>query len=226
MARLFMSKFCVRRHNLGSSSRGYLETKPVNSKESRGLYRLCVWCSVCILHVHHDFRLFSILTLCSACVAAALRIVTSVQYLSSTDKTFIISAVTMCCWAEMVLLFVVVCVPTLPKVIVSLGLPKMFSSLRTWALSYRSKTQSSNGTGSRTRPAYEASGRSAYQQIDEYILNPLNHSSRDMYSAQSSVHVPQDASILRTTHFTATEEYTRNVDDFSYQRQHPWAAQG
>ncbi|KAI0451240.1 hypothetical protein F5B21DRAFT_516863 [Xylaria acuta] len=37
-----------------------------------------------------------------------------VRYLDSMDKTFTVSAVALCCWAEMVFLFVVVCVPSVP----------------------------------------------------------------------------------------------------------------
>lgn len=134
----------------------------------------------------------------------------------------------MTCWAEMVLLFVVACVPSLPKVFMSLGLAKMFSSLTSWALPYGSDSRLSNRMRSRTRPVnVEAPGRNVYHQIDEYSLGNLTPKGTGVNSVFPEAHHPQRGRIIRTTHITATEEYTLNTDtSLSYQDHHPWTAQG
>ncbi|TGJ83406.1 hypothetical protein E0Z10_g5365 [Xylaria hypoxylon] len=92
-----------------------------------------------------------------ACLAATLRIVTSARYLESTDKTFTVSAVALCCWAELVFLFVVV---------------------------YHRKTHASSGTYPQPRAAEEASYEqvdeyslkaSGDDQNDSYSHYPNEH---------------------------------------------------
>lgn len=154
----------------------------------------------------------------SACVAATLRIVTSVRYLESTDKTFTVSAVAMCCWAEMVFLFVVVCIPSVPAVAKSFGAKKAFPSLKLRAPYYHRKARS---TETDTQPSVSEQG--LYEQVDEYSLEASGGGHNDNHSHYQNEPVISASATTLTTHvITVSEEHDPNTATFGHQLQHPW----
>ncbi|KAI0876397.1 hypothetical protein GGS24DRAFT_498827 [Hypoxylon argillaceum] len=153
-----------------------------------------------------------------ACIAAILRIVTSIRYLESTDKTFTVSAVAMCCWAEMVFLFVVVCVPSVPPATKGLRASKAVESLKLWASHHGGKTQSS---GTYTQPS--ASEQATYEQVDEYSLKGSRDGQNDTNFHHSNKLPISASAITLTTHVvTVTEDHGPNTATLGNQHQHPW----
>lgn len=228
----------VRPCHTSSSPRRYLETELVNSQKDRSIYRICLWHFVSSLHSYQSehIHLIPILISSSACVGASLRIYAGAQYLASDDSTYIIATITMACWTEMVLLFVVACVPSLPRVAIRLGFPKVVSSLVSCALSYSGVNNLTKRMAtSRTQPGNEpAAGRnSTYHELEDYSRTTLTLA-RDGRGEVDSMFPPQahlpppEGQIIRTTHITATEDYNTPNNDASlssYQHQHPWTAQ-
>ncbi|KAI0859841.1 hypothetical protein F4860DRAFT_525828 [Xylaria cubensis] len=151
-----------------------------------------------------------------ACLAAALRIVTSVRYLESTDKTFTVSGVAMCCLAEMVFLFVVVCTPSIPAATKSFRARKAFASLKLWVPHYHRTTESSGKCIQRS-----VSEQGPYKQVDQYSLEAFGGDQKDDYSHCQNEHVITASAITRTTHIvTVSEEHDSNTATFGDQPQH------
>ncbi|KAI0549814.1 hypothetical protein F4679DRAFT_584280 [Xylaria curta] len=153
-----------------------------------------------------------------ACVAATLRIVTSVRYLESTDKTFTVSGVALCCLAELAFLFVVVCIPSVPAVAKSFGASKAFASLKLWTPHYHRKTESSGEYIQRS-----ASEQGPYKQVDQYSLEAFGGGQNDNYSHYQNEHVTSASTITRTTHIvTVSEEHDSSTATLGHQPQHSW----
>ncbi|KAI0402970.1 hypothetical protein F4802DRAFT_326249 [Xylaria palmicola] len=151
------------------------------------------------------------------CLAATLRIVTSLRYLNSTDRTFTVSAVAMCCWAEMVFLFVVVCVPSVPSVAKSLGATRAFTTLKkkTWTWPSRGKTQE--------YPQPGVPKQASYEQVDDYTLNSLGGEPTDGHSHRPGGHALSASEIRRVTQIVAvSEEHNPDTAAFERQLQNPW----
>ncbi|CAJ2507044.1 Uu.00g082300.m01.CDS01 [Anthostomella pinea] len=111
------------------------------------------------------------------CVVAIIRIVTSVRYLSAEDSTYDVGTVILAGHAEMVLLFVVACVPAVPNALSGLGcLHTIGSSLKSWTKqSHRSRqtTHSGTGTTSVAKNGDKNMKPSAYEQLDGYSPDPV-----------------------------------------------------
>lgn len=68
---------------------------------------------------------------CSACVAGSFRLAATTQFLYSDDIIYDVTALTLWACAEMTCAFLVFCVPSIPKVVRTMGLlSKILSSLR------------------------------------------------------------------------------------------------
>jgi len=216
---LLVPELRIRHHHPNPSSESHLGAQVIKGKEDRSFDCICIWFSVINSPIYTDaLEWFRVLTGSrSACVAAILRIVTSVQYLESTDKTFAVSAVALCCWTEMVFLFMVACVPSVPVVLRSFGAPKALASLKLWASQYYGKTEASNVSYTRPR----TSEQSPYARIDEYNLKPRTGVQDDEYRRPPN---ESASAIVRTTHVvTYSEEHDPNLLMAENQSQHPWA---
>ncbi|VUC32030.1 unnamed protein product [Clonostachys rosea] len=156
------------------------------------------------------------------CVAAALRVWTSAKYLSSTDSTYNAGAVALCAQAEITLLILVACIPAFPKAFTSMGLPRVFSTVRTRTGS-RTAGQS-GGSGWPSVASKKQLSASSYSQIDEHTLLPLSKSGRDLSREPPEgppAAVPRGGRIVRTMHFETSEEYTNG--DVDRRGEAPWA---
>lgn len=149
----------------------------------------------------------------STCMAATLGIVTNVRYIESTDTTYTVSALALCSFAELVFIFAVVCVPSVPVVVKSLGESKIVASLKLWTRHSFRKTQPS-----RAYPLSGAPDQAPYEQVDEYSTKSLGNGQHDNYS-----HHHVSSGITLTTHvITVSEERDQNTATFGYQDQHLW----
>ncbi|KAI0203599.1 hypothetical protein F4808DRAFT_25099 [Astrocystis sublimbata] len=148
------------------------------------------------------------------CVAATLRIATNLRYLNSPDQTFTISAVSLCCWAEMVFLFVVVCVPSVPKVAKSLGATRAFTTLRTWTRLNHRDTQ--------IYPHPSVPEKASYEQDDDSLMKSLGGEPNIDYFRRPNEHGTSAAEIGRLTHIVAvSEEHNLSTAAFECRLQGP-----
>ncbi|KAI1127897.1 hypothetical protein F5Y10DRAFT_242005 [Nemania abortiva] len=139
---------------------------------------------------------------------AAIRISTSVGYLHTTDATYQVGTVILAGFAELTLLFIVACVPSVPKA---------FGSLRNLYASIKSTIRTSGNRGTHESDPTGSLPLKKYQQINEDIL--------DRGAGGVEVEVKNsrtDSDIVRTTEFLATEGYNSDTNDTDFLRQHPW----
>ncbi|KAI0967186.1 hypothetical protein F4678DRAFT_254884 [Xylaria arbuscula] len=158
-----------------------------------------------------------------ACLSAVLRLVSTIQYSTTDDVTYAVSAVILWALAEMTCGFIVLGMPTAPKVLHETRLvSRIQSSFKSWT---RSKDDESKKTGL-SHTSKSSSTSKSYQRIQDKI--PL----RNMKSVDSSesterlrdfISRPQN-SIVRTTQLSTTEDYDyeHKVQYDQLKKQHPW----
>ncbi|KAI0153040.1 hypothetical protein GGR57DRAFT_468670 [Xylariaceae sp. FL1272] len=142
-------------------------------------------------------------------VVAGIRIATSVGYLHNPDSTYQVGTVILAGFAELTLLLMVACVPSVPKTFNAL--PKHYSSIASALRGGKSQSDQTSYSGTHTR----------YEQIDEHGLEDMiGRASVDPESARPK------GSIVRTTDFTTVEgsvdSREANISDANHLRQHPW----
>ncbi|KAI1504187.1 hypothetical protein F5X99DRAFT_53425 [Biscogniauxia marginata] len=107
----------------------------------------------------------------SSIAVAAIRIVASIEYLDAEDATYHVGTVIIAGHAEMALLFLVACIPMAPKAIGGLGLPKAYTSLKSWVKSHNSRQPSRTGASWPDTTGDKVPRPNAYQQIEGYSLD-------------------------------------------------------
>ncbi|KAI8626579.1 hypothetical protein F5Y19DRAFT_220767 [Xylariaceae sp. FL1651] len=159
-----------------------------------------------------------------ACISALLRLVSTIQYSTADDVIYTVSSVILWALAEMTCGFIVLGMPTAPKVLLETGLVKRIkSSFNSWT-GTSSKDTKSLGLSQTSK---SSNTTKSYRKIDDNGV-PL----RSLKSADSSESTenlrdytarPKN-SIVRTTQLTTTEdyEYDNHVQHEQHQRQHPW----
>ncbi|GAP86941.1 putative integral membrane protein PTH11 [Rosellinia necatrix] len=161
-----------------------------------------------------------------ACLSAILRLVSTIEYSTSDDVTYAVSAVVLWALAEMTCGFIVLGMPTAPKVLLETGLiNKIKSSFRSWSGSRPGELKS---TGLSDTPKSSNTVQS-YRKIDDRGV-PLQ-TLKSVDGSESTERLRDLAtrpenSIIRTTHLSTTEDYDygRQVQYDQLQRQHPWCA--
>ncbi|KAI1128974.1 hypothetical protein F5Y10DRAFT_264589 [Nemania abortiva] len=158
-----------------------------------------------------------------ACLSAILRLVSTIEYTSSADVTYKVSAVILWALAEMTCGFIVLGMPTAPKVLFETQLmSKIKSSFRSW--SGTNQTESKNSGLSQTSKSSNTA--KSYRKIDDKGMPLRNLKSLDSESTEHlrDVTIRPENSIVRTTQLSTTEDYDyeRQVQYDQLQRQHPW----
>ncbi|KAI5921031.1 hypothetical protein F4810DRAFT_679833 [Camillea tinctor] len=150
------------------------------------------------------------------CVAAAFRLVVTVQYSRAQDNTYDFSRVTLWVLAEMTSGIIILCVPALPKFLSSLGIPKKLSSLKSWVDSSISDTR-----GVRYNPSQGRSTPRRYHDLDGNMSIPLGNfpeGSQTRWNSFQEVNQqhagPAESAILRTTHVSTTFSENNSNQNF------------
>ncbi|KAI1081303.1 hypothetical protein F5B20DRAFT_579172 [Whalleya microplaca] len=154
------------------------------------------------------------------CVCAAIRVPTVVSFYDSPDVVYNYSSVAFWAAAEFTTGMLILGAPSTPKLVRHLRESPVFTSLKSWTGSRARTNRTSYPHGGVTMSAKP----SVYQKIDSHSALPLaklRDPSSDQQHAESLVHGDRD--IVRTTHFTATENHEFNFADDGYIRHHPWA---
>ncbi|KAI0467675.1 hypothetical protein F4859DRAFT_493251 [Xylaria cf. heliscus] len=158
-----------------------------------------------------------------ACLSAILRLVSTIEYSTSPDVTYAVSAVILWALAEMTCGFIVLGMPTAPKVLLETRLvSRIKSSFRSWTGTNQS--ESKNIGLSQTSKA--SSTTKSYQRINDKGVPLRNIKSVDSESTEhlrDFINRPEN-SIVRTTQVSTTEDYDygHQVQHDQLQRQHPW----
>ncbi|KAI1173242.1 hypothetical protein F4777DRAFT_458345 [Nemania sp. FL0916] len=159
-----------------------------------------------------------------ACLSAVLRLVSTVEYSSAQDVTYAVSPVILWALAEMTCGFIVLGMPTAPKVLFETQfMSRIKSSFRSWTGTYQTETKN---TGLSQSSKSTSTGK-LYRKIDDKGM-PL-HNLKSLDSSESREHLHDfttrpENSIIRTTQVSTTEDYDygRQVQYDQMQRQHPW----
>lgn len=159
-----------------------------------------------------------------ACLSAVLRLVSTVEYSTSDDVTYAVSAVVLWALAEMTCGFIVIGMPTAPKVLFETRLmSKVKSSFKSWSGSAQSGSKnmglSPASKSSTTAQSYLKldGGGVPLQSLKSLDESDSTERLRDLTTRPSNT-------IIRTTHLSTTEDfdYERRVQHDQLQRQHPW----
>ncbi|RYP16392.1 hypothetical protein DL765_005172 [Monosporascus sp. GIB2] len=154
-------------------------------------------------------------------IASVFRVVSSTRYLYSTDITYDASAVALWAHVEMTTMFMVACVPSIPKALRGMGVHALFATLKTWATSARSTALSANRGA--TWMDQKEDTQSPYRQIEEHSLAPLTNDGKTEHLHDRNWADISHEGILRTTQVTTnTEEDLSGAAGSNYHRQHPW----
>ncbi|ORY58510.1 uncharacterized protein BCR38DRAFT_73957 [Pseudomassariella vexata] len=170
-----------------------------------------------------------------ACTSAAFRLAVTVSYSTANDAIYSVASVILWALAEMTCGFMVICLPTAPKLLVETGtLARLKAALRSWtsmrigsgASSKKSHTNPGQSSSRVSMPKSPGPG-TLYQKIDEdgVPLAKLDRSGSASESTEGLREYPNRpvATIVRTTQFVTREDHVDDVggnDDFH--RQHPW----
>ena len=153
-----------------------------------------------------------------SCVAAAVRLPTTVVLKGSSDVTYHYSAVAFWAVSEYTSGMLVLCGPSIPKVFEQFRKSGTFASLRSW--------MGTDAQDSLRQPQKPHAGHiphakpGMYQQIDPQIGNvPL---ARLKQTNSGRYLPPDDGAILLTTEFSATEDRESHSTKKDHGRQHPW----
>ncbi|KAI1191332.1 hypothetical protein F5B17DRAFT_426740 [Nemania serpens] len=139
---------------------------------------------------------------------AVIRIATSVGYLNTTDSVYQVGTVILAGFAELTLLFIVACVPSIPK---TFGfLLKLYASTKS-SIRVSLRNRENRSTPTDSLPSKR------YKRINKFGLDYVTGT-----SGVGSVTSVPNGSIVRTTDFTTTEDYSPDVTGTRHLRQHPW----
>ncbi|KAI1419417.1 hypothetical protein F5Y12DRAFT_778033 [Xylaria sp. FL1777] len=159
-----------------------------------------------------------------ACLSAVLRLVSTVKYSTTDDVTYAVSAVVLWALAEMTCGFIVLGMPTAPKVLLETRLmSKIQSSLRSWTGSKQDEPKKAE----QSQTSKSSNATNSYQKINEKGILLRNMKSLD--SSESTERLrdftagPENV-IVRTTQLSTREDYDyeHQVQYDQLQRQHPW----
>ncbi|KAI0971895.1 hypothetical protein F4678DRAFT_432439 [Xylaria arbuscula] len=153
-----------------------------------------------------------------ACASATARLVFTVFYFKSDDTAYTLSALSLWLIAEMTCMFLIFAGPAAPHAFAKgEWLDRFKKAFRSWSL--KDSKQRTDGTDySWNYPQNDSTNsRNVYYKIDD----PQSQSSK-MSSRASHAHSRQNPNtgIMRTTHFTAQEEYIEGGVEMD--RLHPW----
>lgn len=145
-----------------------------------------------------------------ACVTALLRLISTEQYSKSLDFTYNFSPLTLYTVAELTCGFLVMCMPTMPKV---------FSILKS-KLSSLTGTNKSGSVGASWQRMEGGIPKSPSKHTSERQLFPLV----DVHTgASSDEHIPvTERGIWQTSQFEAVESFDPNATKTEYKRQEQW----
>ncbi|KAI0412036.1 hypothetical protein F5X98DRAFT_30740 [Xylaria grammica] len=159
-----------------------------------------------------------------ACVSAILRLVSTIEYSTSDDVTYAVSAVVLWALAEMTCGFVVVGMPTAPKILLETRLiSRIKSSFRSWT---GSNQDESKNTGL-SHTSKSSNTANSYRKISDRGVPLRNLKSLDSSESTERLRdfvTKPENSIVRTTQVSTSEDYDyeRQVQHEQLQRQHPW----
>lgn len=152
----------------------------------------------------------------SAVICACFRLAVTIDYSFAADWTYAISPLALWCLAELTCLFVVFCVP---------GVPKSFQLFKSWTQN-RSSQRSSNKATNGSSPWPSANSNSLKPISSKY--HPIEENSmrlQDLKSANNPTTPRDEQGILRTLEFSATGEARHGERSSSpIQYQEAWAS--
>lgn len=153
----------------------------------------------------------------SAVICACFRLAVTINYSFADDWTYAISPLALWCLAELTCLFVVFCVP---------GVPKAFQLFKSWSHN-RSSQRSSNKATKGTSPWPSANSDSLKPISSKY--HPIEDNGvrlQHLRSANTPTGPRDEQGILRTLEFTATGETSDGEypsNPHHYQEARAWA---
>ncbi|TRX93590.1 hypothetical protein FHL15_005562 [Xylaria flabelliformis] len=158
-----------------------------------------------------------------ACLSAILRLISTIEYSTSLDVTYAVSAVILWALAEMTCGFIVLGMPTAPKVLLETRLvSRIKSSFRSWT----GTNQSGSKNLSLSQTSKASSTTKSYQKIydKEIPLQDIKNLDSESTEHLRNFKTRPANAIIRTTHLSTTEDYDygHRVQHDQLQRQHPW----
>ena len=165
-----------------------------------------------------------------AVVSAVVRIPSAIRFFESADTTYDYSSVNLWALVEITCGVIIICAPTAPKLYESLrnwkGLAAPKSSQNPRDPEGNGQTRTCNFSLRRTLPLAEEQPDSQTRGDSE---KPENADNRRMAALDnldtSKVSRNDKLRILRTTHFTTSEEHVESGANDSHHLQHPWMSE-
>jgi hypothetical protein len=158
----------------------------------------------------------------SVCAAASWRLAATLTYVAAEDATYTICPLVLSICFEILCIFTVLCVPSIPLIISrSPWLSRVTARFRTW------RSASSSGWKSSGTPGMSAgfptstmrSDTSTYRNLDDQMSVPLQHMPASTESTSGSTkklfenESGRGGRILRTTQVMAYETYVPHMSD-------------
>ncbi|KAI0532707.1 hypothetical protein GGR58DRAFT_489199 [Xylaria digitata] len=159
-----------------------------------------------------------------ACLSAVLRLVSTIEYSTTDDVTYAVSAVVLWALAEMTCGFIVLGMPTAPKVLFETRLiSRIKSSFKSWTGSNQDESKYT-GVSEASKSSKTAN---SYHKINDNGVPLRNLKSLDLSESTERLRdfvAKPENSIVRTTQLSTSEDYDyeRQVQYDQLQRQHPW----
>ncbi|KAI1321107.1 hypothetical protein F5Y16DRAFT_74251 [Xylariaceae sp. FL0255] len=158
------------------------------------------------------------------CVAAIIRLVSTVTWYESEDKIYTLAPITLWAIAEMICMFLVFCLPTIPKACAALGIggpiARLVTRLRSWlTLPFNKASNSAQSEPSNT--SYDVVLRK-----DKYSAINASRDISDNVMERRGL-VPKSG-ILYTKHFTTSEGQAQAGIEAErvHLEHHPWVGNG
>ncbi|KAI0138900.1 hypothetical protein F4776DRAFT_662601 [Hypoxylon sp. NC0597] len=149
----------------------------------------------------------------AACVSAAFRVAATVEYSKSLDWSYAISKVALWCLAELTCLYLVFCIPTIPRAFNESNLlKKIINSLKSRGESIRPRSYSKSPSSSNAH--YQTMGSDVRLQNIGPLQSQQAYSNSTEMPLDSLEEIPKVANdhghIMCTTEFIAIEERGNN----------------
>ncbi|KAI0439268.1 hypothetical protein F4803DRAFT_532008 [Xylaria telfairii] len=165
-------------------------------------------------------------------LSAIFRVIVSLNFEKAEDGTYSVSTVALWALAEMTSVFIIACVPAVPRVFSSQAIPKAASRLASW-VGLRTYQSSRKSPDSPWTPHGPRSNSNKYRKIYDSIGLPLttlkgNSVCIDSAADPSSASPPasQEIRILRTIDILQEDESSDGPGHSVQNRQHPWLEEG
>ncbi|KAI1340367.1 hypothetical protein F5Y15DRAFT_56012 [Xylariaceae sp. FL0016] len=162
-----------------------------------------------------------------ACVSAAFRLTVTIRYSTADDVIYSVASVILWALAEMTCGFIVIGMPTAPKILVETGLvTRLRASYKSWTGRSSSTAKTPSDLSKLSQTSKSTNPNSSYHKLEEGGV-PLQNIKPSTSESTEYLHDHdnnREKGITRTTQLSTREDYDYEgtVEHDQFERQHPW----